>query len=148
MKKSGILLFLGVCVGSFVWAVETTTQTETQEPKKRVDELIGLIAEQIVEEHTGPLKQEAVKLEKRVDAVERNLQGAVAQNQKVREQDVMRVQELEKKNEKLAQDTQLCQKGLEELGSTMAEDPKRRKIMLGGCAGAGAVTALLFLLLL
>lgn len=55
---------------------------------------------------------------------------------------------LEKRVDTVEGKLNLCQKGLEELGSAEAEDPVRRKLILGGCAGAGAVTAIIFLLLL
>lgn len=138
MKKSGVVLFLGMCVGSFVCAAEMATQTnDAQEPAKKVDDLLSVMMESTVQRHTSPLKKEAERLEQRVEDVEKKLSGVSAHEQ-----------QLDAENQKRIQEVQRCEKGLQELGSTMAEDPVRRKVLLGCCAGAGAATALLLLLLI
>lgn len=137
MKKSGVVLFLGICVGSFVCAVNTATQTNEQVEEKKVDDLLSTMMRNSVQEGTRPIKQDTQVLKQRVDTIEKKLSDAAAHEQ-----------QLDAENQKRLQEVQRCEKGLQELGSTMAEDPARRKLLLGGCAGAGAATALLFLFLL
>lgn len=84
--------------------------------EKKVDDLIGLIAQQIAEKQTAPLQAEIEQLQKQVAASKNQLE--------------------------------LCQKGLEEVGSTQAEDPKTRYLKLGGCFAGGAGVAAILLLLL
>ncbi len=137
MKKSGVILFLGICVGSFVCAADTATQTNEQGGEKKVDDLLSVMMRNSVQEGTLPIKKDTRELKQRVENIEKKLSDAAVHEQ-----------QLDAENQKRMQEVQRCEKGLQELGSTMAEDPTRRKLLLGGCAGAGAVTALLFLFLL
>ncbi len=150
MKKTRLIVLLGISGAFFVcYAPSPAAADPAQDGSQKqpnVDAVLGVMMAHAVKEQTDPIKQETEKLKEQVADLQGKLQAAVAQNKQAQEQEAVRVQELVNKHEALEQQEARNAKGVEELGAT-AEDPMRRKIILGSCAGTGAITALVFVLL-